>query len=619
MAVVFKYKKPLSYAYAPGFVRAGTEGPAGISGANGNAVYFIDYALDNSYSIENALLRIENNTVLSSNSIEQLQNRSYRKNDLIISNSGIVYRLKESSSESLFNNYKFDIEELGSLSKSTGVTVKLVVMYDFTNVALYRGGSQKIANGKIEYAGTLLKTYPRDSSSCIITNRTEKLYTDTFSFKNKDNVLVGSWIKILGYSETYDPQIYSVGSGLSGYSHSFVISLKNTKNMSCDSVPVSYRDGDPISANSESDGSGIGYSITFNKKLEYPNISYCNSINHDNEDLINYLFREVCPKYEKNLNVQNVTSAQCNKTLPGCTTVYLSDYIMDELKPSNNNVKCTISSDRNMWFGCGISSYNNANLPSSMKLGDSAYIFDDPVRDENDEYTLYDKHSKFIENSLNEFGAGLTFTPVNIRTYTITSVNGIETELNYYDSSTSFGLNLSMFPQYAVGLNLTYAKEDDFQKEMNDKLWHGYYACDSDSPFYGGEEASLLDEGYDTLMSNIIQFPIYNRFGNNEGKTSVNYKGGNSLYFSGINDPDDVSRAIFDYVANDNNSFSIISRNAKTREVSVIDVPVLVDTSFRDSSIYVYFKKDTKGKTIKVSGLEVFDNTTGILKESITF
>ena len=129
----------------------------------------------------------------------------------------------------------------------------------------------------------------------------------------------------------------------------------------------------------------------------------------------------------------------------------------------------------------------------------------------------------------------------------------------------------------------------------------------------------LLDEGYDTLMSNIIQFPIYNRFGENEGKTSVNYKGGNSLYFSGINDPDDVSRAIFDYVANDNNSFSIISRNAKTREVSVIDVPVLVDTTFRDSSIYVYFKKDTKGKTIKVSGLEVFDNTTGILKESITF
>ena len=80
-----------------------------------------------------------------------------------------------------------------------------------------------------------------------------------------------------------------------------------------------------------------------------------------------------------------------------------------------------------------------------------------------------------------------------------------------------------------------------------------------------------------------------------------------------------MSRAIFDYVANDNNSFSIISRNAKTREVSVIDVPVLVDTSFRDSSIYVYFKKDTKGKTVKVSGLEVFDNTTGILKESVTF
>ena len=42
--------------------------------------------------------------------------------------------------------------------------------------------------------------YGTEELSCYITNRTEKPYTSNFSISNKDYSLIGSWIKIVGYS-----------------------------------------------------------------------------------------------------------------------------------------------------------------------------------------------------------------------------------------------------------------------------------------------------------------------------------------------------------------------------------------------------------------------------------
>ena len=63
MATVFKYKTPVNRNYAPGFVKPGLDGYVGNKGRSGNAVYFVDFDLDNSYDIEMALQKIENNFI----------------------------------------------------------------------------------------------------------------------------------------------------------------------------------------------------------------------------------------------------------------------------------------------------------------------------------------------------------------------------------------------------------------------------------------------------------------------------------------------------------------------------------------------------------------------------
>ena len=261
MAVVFKYKSPISQTYAPGMSKPGAAGPIGVKGNSGNAVYFIDFDLDNSYNVEQALQKIENNKLISINDDKDLLYHTYQINDILLSNSGKCYRIAEKR-DTTFSNYDFNIEYLGEINKSNISPVKIVMILDLTNAVFYKEGT---ANGS--YAGDIIKEYNSEELSCYLTNRTEKPYTSKFSINNKDYSLIGSWVKIAGYRlEDTTPKYDPTDGGIYGSKHSFVIQLNNNKNMSCDSIPVEYK-SDVI----QTDETG-GYSINFNKKLEYPNI-----------------------------------------------------------------------------------------------------------------------------------------------------------------------------------------------------------------------------------------------------------------------------------------------------------------------------------------------------------
>ena len=102
MAIIFKYKNPINVSYAPGFVKGGTNGRQGAQGVTGNALYFVDYELDNSYNVELALQRIEKGYGLGSTSMNKIENyRKYKVNDLILTGTGKIYRLIPSTNDSI--------------------------------------------------------------------------------------------------------------------------------------------------------------------------------------------------------------------------------------------------------------------------------------------------------------------------------------------------------------------------------------------------------------------------------------------------------------------------------------------------------------------------------------
>lgn len=115
MSIVFKYKHSLERAYAPGIADSGENGEKGNKGIAGPCIYYVGYDLDNSYSINLALQKIENNLVLSDESSVTLpEGRTYKNNDLIISVSGQCYRLRTSSQRQM----KFEIENIGQIIKN---------------------------------------------------------------------------------------------------------------------------------------------------------------------------------------------------------------------------------------------------------------------------------------------------------------------------------------------------------------------------------------------------------------------------------------------------------------------------------------------------------------------
>lgn len=111
-SISFRFKKPINWAYAPGLTKAGVDGSTGNQGKDGNAVYFIDYELNNSYNIELAQQKLENNFTLSGNSVQISENRTYHSGDLIISSSGNCYRIEKGNDP----YYTFSIHYIGRIS-----------------------------------------------------------------------------------------------------------------------------------------------------------------------------------------------------------------------------------------------------------------------------------------------------------------------------------------------------------------------------------------------------------------------------------------------------------------------------------------------------------------------
>lgn len=113
-SISFKYSKPVNYAYAPGFASAGKTGLPGLVGLNGSTLFLIDHDLNNSYEVDLALQKIENNFMLNDNTTGLSMKRKYTVNDLLLANNGNCYKLIYPNGPS---QYTFDIEYIGKITR----------------------------------------------------------------------------------------------------------------------------------------------------------------------------------------------------------------------------------------------------------------------------------------------------------------------------------------------------------------------------------------------------------------------------------------------------------------------------------------------------------------------
>ena len=560
MATVFKYKTPVNRNYAPGFVRPGLDGSVGNKGRSGNAVYFVDFDLDNSYNIEMALQKIEHNFILANDSIKKLEGREYAVNDLLLSNSGKCYRIIESSPDSVFNNFKYDIEFLGAIKNNTDNNIKHVRIYDVTGLRFY---SKK--------TGKLIKSYDPRQRSCWVNNRTEKPYSTDF-YKllkdyndDEDFALYGAWLKMVAVTTVDDAQKFTNKDGLTGSSYSFSILLNSNKSYALNGFPTEYT-GDPIELGDETHSAGKGIGLNFKKKLEFPNITV------KPESFFTPTAEQVKNKTERNVLIEflfnEVTKPGANKKVPLCTTSYMSDYSMDSYHPFGNNIMCTLSADNSMWYKSGVGARETIengrrvykNIPESLELSEN---LNELVSGGSAQHMRL----RTINRNLEKYGAGLTFTQ--------TAVEMVPGKIDYNKNiipesfqDTSEPLKLEWFPKYASSQSLSSANEKETQEELDQ------FTSDA------------------STTSGLILYPTYQITSDlYEENRRTNYKGGNSLFFSGI-DKYEVPFAIFNFVTNTLNTYQCVIKSAATKEVVITEVPVLIDTSFRNKSYYVSFQGD---------------------------
>ena len=562
MATDFRYKTPVNRNYAPGFVKPGLDGYVGNKGRSGNAVYFVDFDLDNSYDIEMALQKIENNFILANDSIKKLEGREYAVNDLLLSNSGKCYRIIESSPDSIFNNFKYDIEFLGAIKNNTDNNIKHVRIYDVTGLRFY---SKK--------TGKLIKSYDPRQRSCWVNNRTEKPYSTDF-YKllkdyndDEDFALYGAWLKMVAVTSVDDTQKFTNKDGLTGSSYSFSILLNSNKSYALNGFPTENT-GDPIELGDETYSAGKGIGLNFKKKLEFPNITtkpesfftptpeQVAKNKTERDILIEFLFNEV-------------TKPGANNKAPLCTTSYMSDYSMDSYHPFGNNIMCTLSADNSMWYKSGVGARETVddngkrvykNIPESLELSKN---LNELISDGSAQHVRL----KTINKNLEKYGAGLTFTQ--------TAVEMVPGKIDYNKNivtesfpDVSEPLKLEWFPQYAASQSLSSASEKEAQKELDQ------FTSDA------------------STTSGLILYPTYQITSDlYKEDHRTNYKGGNSLFFSGI-DKYEVPFSIFNFVTNTLNTYQCVIKSAATKEVVITEVPVLIDTSFRNKSYYISYEGD---------------------------
>lgn len=413
MAITFKYRNHLSLSYAPGISIPGKDGLPGKKGISGNSMYFVDFDLDNSYSIDLALQKIENNKILTNDSNIDINSRPYKANDILISNTGNVYKIVEAvNNEAKAKNYKFDIKFLGKLHHDVENDAIKVVIYDITGLVV------KDYQNNIKY-------YPARQKCCVPTNRSETPVSDNDEYKSmntsvKDFYMYGTWIKPVLWAGT---DLTTTSTPLEKrLKYSLILELNNNKEIIGTREP----------------GSTKSIQFNFNKNLEFvsPGIAAADSSISPNNVIFTHEFL-------MGLSPNKISHSKYK-------TIYLSDMMMDKYHPSKNNIQCTLNDEdpeQLIWYKIGRDSVlDEQNKPAdfpSLKIGGSAYVEDSSIT--------------YCEKTINDFTNNVSY-------YAMEGSDPAET------------IKPEMYPKYAYGMslvpdedeNISYTKSSDMYKILNE-------------------------------------------------------------------------------------------------------------------------------------------------------
>lgn len=383
-SIAFRFNKPVSFNYAAGPAQAGKDGDTGYQGTAGTAIYFTDYELDNSYSIELALQRIENNYVLSGNSNIIIEGRKYKAGDLIISNKANCYKIIESVDKN--SDFSFDIEFLGKFqtTDTTGSNnVASVYIYDVTETRIY------------DYNNTsqLLVEYPYNMKCATANNRRYfngnniGIQTSTAVQSTSDVFnLYGRWYKCVVILNDDSPNCkYTVR-----------LDFPNSKTYNMNSYNGIY-DNMPIDQNL------YNSSTKFNKSIEFVDCGV-NFKPLSDPDRKTYIFKEIAYK----------TGEEPMNAIPTC---FISDMSMDKIYLSKNNLKCTFndssfisdfangtisySAVKNVvphnTLGYGVLSATSPDGSANLRAGESAWFStDSSTRVIDDIYNFFANNTNLV-------------------------------------------------------------------------------------------------------------------------------------------------------------------------------------------------------------------------------
>lgn len=275
-SISFRFKKPVNWAYAPGLTKAGADGSVGKTGFDGNAIYFIDYELNNSYNIELAQQKLENNFTLSGNSVQISEDREYHSGDIIISDRGSCYRIEKG----IDPYYTFSINHIGNFSipeSVNNVKVLGLAIYKIPENDTYkRSYNNFIPNNR----QTLKKV--DDNLNYQVEYRTDSEISYNHNTIHPAFSINGLWYKFLVIIE--DEESLSNNTNIK---YTLEINLKNRKSYHFNSVPDLHYDehSDPVNPYL------YGF-FNFNKTLEFsvpvmPKTTFENNSNNI-DFIINY-------------------------------------------------------------------------------------------------------------------------------------------------------------------------------------------------------------------------------------------------------------------------------------------------------------------------------------------
>lgn len=326
MPIIFKYKTPIGLSYAPGTVINGDDGEEGNQGKYGNSIYFSDFDFDNSYNIELALQKIENNYILSSDNFVKIPDeRKYKENDLILSSSGKCYRITKQTGET-FSNYTYNIEYIGPVVNKAAPKISYVSFTDITDTdnnhkGEVRGVGKGMVSGKdgvlrgkwfrIKLVGT------DDSVDHFLT----KAISDPNNPATQEERLISELYKSLFYNNDNEPH----------YRYSLEIRLKNRK---------LYRRGEFPNTNS--------HRLDFFKTIRISNLD---------------LHKEI-----PNSSGDNKSSEESR--FLASKEIFISNEMLDRMHPAGNNWGWNVDNSKSIWRRTGIKGDNDTYTTNALKIND---------------------------------------------------------------------------------------------------------------------------------------------------------------------------------------------------------------------------------------------------------